>query len=686
MDSATLVDRPRREVANPGIIRIVTNHRQPQPVRARLRRHPDRLLYAAEERKVSKSEFTVADAHQYSYRSPVRWIISHLARYPLLPIVIVVTAVGEAGLYALTPVLVGRAFNLLSDALQPAELIMGGILAVTLLIIGQRVAHAVVALIYAYASEILAKRFERDARDELVRSLLGKSQTFHNRQQVGDIMARATGDVRQLSAMVQPGMSLIFQSFLNLAAPLAAIALLNGQLLLAPLLFTIAFVWALRRYTRELNPVAGASRMQYGVMNAHLAEAVSGIEVVKAYAQEEAERARFASNAGAFRDLFVREGEIRARYLPLLFFGIMYGAAFAHALLLYRQGTIPVGTIVAYMGLLAVLRFPTFISIWAFALVQMGVAGAQRILELILAETDLDENEGGVARQMQGAIRFEHVSFGYESGSPGDKETGSHDDPEQGKSTDPAIASSPSSIAHRPLSILHDISFEARPGETIAIVGQTGSGKSTLTKLVNRIYDPTAGRVLIDDIDARDWSLQSLRSQISTIEQDVFLFSRTIAENIAFGAPATTTRAQIEQAAKEAQAHEFIMRLPDGYDTVIGERGVTLSGGQRQRLAIARAFLTNPRILILDDSTSAIDSATEDQIQRAMRRILQGRTTLLITHRLSQIRWADRILVLRNGRLVAQGSHEELLRTSDAYRRIFARVADESPREVGTAS
>jgi ATP-binding cassette subfamily B protein len=221
--------------------------------------------------------------------------------------------------------------------------------------------------------------------------------------------------------------------------------------------------------------------------------------------------------------------------------------------------------------------------------------------------------------------------------------------------------------------MLKDLRFTARPGETIAIVGQTGAGKSTLTKLVNRTYDVTDGAVLIDGVDVRDWSLQSLRSQISTIEQDIFLFSRTIAENISFGATGNVTREGIEQAAREAQAHDFIMALPDGYDTVIGERGVTLSGGQRQRLAIARAFMTNPRILILDDSTSAIDSATEDQIQRAMRRILEGRTTLLITHRLSQIRWADRILVLRRGELVDQGTHEELLQRSDAYRHIFAR-------------
>ena len=209
-----------------------------------------------------------------------------------------------------------------------------------------------------------------------------------------------------------------------------------------------------------------------------------------------------------------------------------------------------------------------------------------------------------------------------------------------------------------------------QPGETIAIVGQTGSGKSTLTRLINRIFDADSGRVLVDGVDVRDWNLESLRSQMAIIEQDVFLFSRTLAENIAFGC-ADATQAEIEQAAREAQAHEFITSFQDGYETEVGERGVTLSGGQRQRIAIARAFLTDPRILILDDSTSAIDSATEDQIQRAMRRISRERTTFLITHRLSQIRWADRILVLRRGELVDQGTHEELMERSVDYRRIF---------------
>jgi ATP-binding cassette subfamily B protein len=217
------------------------------------------------------------------------------------------------------------------------------------------------------------------------------------------------------------------------------------------------------------------------------------------------------------------------------------------------------------------------------------------------------------------------------------------------------------------------VSFDLRAGQTLALVGQTGSGKSTVAKLLNRIYDVDGGRILIDGVDVRDWRLGNLRRQISIIEQDIFLFSRSIADNIAFGKPGAT-QAEIEAAARAAQAHDFISSFPEGYATVVGERGVTLSGGQRQRIALARAFLTDPAILILDDSTSAIDSATEDQIQRAIERASQGRTTILITHRLSQIRWADQIVVLRQGRVAAAGVHEELLAQSAAYREIFARL------------
>ena len=224
----------------------------------------------------------------------------------------------------------------------------------------------------------------------------------------------------------------------------------------------------------------------------------------------------------------------------------------------------------------------------------------------------------------------------------------------------------------RDIESLHRVNFQVDPGQIVALVGQTGAGKTSLVKLINRIYDVRGGRVLVDGVDVRNWQLAALRSQISIIEQDLFLFSRSVADNISFGAPGST-HLEIEAAARAAQAHDFIMAFKDGYETVIGERGVTLSGGQRQRLALARAFLTNPRILILDDSTSAIDSATEDQIQSAIIRASQGRTTFLITHRLSQIRWADVIVVLRRGRVVDVGDHEKLLQSSMEYRSIFTR-------------
>ena len=252
----------------------------------------------------------------------------------------------------------------------------------------------------------------------------------------------------------------------------------------------------------------------------------------------------------------------------------------------------------------------------------------------------LDQNRDGYSEDIGGRIEFENVSFGYSAEDAN----------------------------------LSDVSFRVEPGQTVAIVGQTGSGKSTVSKLVNRIYDVAGGRVLVDGVDVREWNLQALRSQISIIEQDVFLFSRSVAENIAFGKDEVDLDRIIESA-KAAQAHEFISDLQAGYDTIIGQRGMTLSGGQRQRLALARAFQTDPPILILDDSTSAIDSATEDKIQRAIWSAASGRTTLLITHRLSQIRWADHIVVLRKGRVVAQGTHEDLLRSSESYRHIFDRYA-----------
>ncbi len=588
----------------------------------------------------SRSEFSVTGAYAYNHASTTRWLLSHIWRYRIFAFVMLIAAVINSTGQAAIATLVGDAFTIVSRESPDLDRLR----TIVAMIFGLGLTFGIAQWTRNLTIEVLAQRLERESRNELYQSLLGKSQTFHDRQRIGDIMARATDDVRQMNFMLNPGINLVIGSSIFLVVPLIGIALLDPRLLVTPIIFIVLFLIALRNYNNRLAPVTTHSRDSFGKMSADLQEAISGIEVVKSSAQEAQEEQKFIRNATDFRDWFIRQGEIEARYLPLMMLSVAVTLGFLHAVFLYRWGAIEIGQIVGYVGMFSLLRFPTFISIFVFSLVQLGYASAERVVSLIKEESDLDENTRGYAVPMSGDIEFQNVSFGYHLENP----------------------------------VLKNVSFKVAAGQTVAIVGQTGSGKSTLTKLVNRIYDASEGRVLIDGVDVRDWSLDSLR-QISTIEQDIFLFSRTLAENIAFGMP-NASQEDIERAAKAAQAHDFIMNFESGYETKVGERGVTLSGGQRQRIALARAFLTNPSILILDDSTSAIDSATEDEIQKAIRKAQEGRTVLLITHRLSQIRWADLILVVKGGRIVAQGTHDDLLAKSMDYRRIFARYEVVSPQ------
>ena len=580
-----------------------------------------------------RAEFTLARRYTADRRGPVRWIWSHVTRHGWLVLMLLVGAIGNAALAAVVPILTGQAFNDMlavparTSVLLPLALILGG----------SQIVRGFLQFGRNFGAELLAQRMEREIREELYLSLLGKSMTFHNIQPVGDTMARATNDVREINFMFSPGLNLVIGSLTFLVMPLIFAPRYNPALLLTPILFAIAYFIALWQYLHSLTPVTDAVRNSFGVMNSRLAEALDGIETVKSASQEESEVKRFNLNASSFRNAFVRQGDLEARFLPNLLLGIALAGGLLHALLLFRQGLLDTGGVVAYFGLLMMLDFPTFASTFAYTQVSSGIAGSRRVLELMNRENDLDQNTVGTSKDVKGQIEFRGVGFAYLDKEP----------------------------------ILDDINFTVKPGQTVAIVGQTGAGKTSLVKLINRTYDASHGQVLVDGVNVRDWNLASLRQQISIIEQDIFLFSRSISENIAFGKP-EARRDEIEAAAKAAQAHEFILEFENGYDTIIGERGVTLSGGQRQRLALARAFLTDPRILVLDDSTSAIDSATEDLIQRAIANAAKGRTTLLITHRLSQIRWADLIIVLRKGRIAAIGNHDQLMQSSAAYRRIFS--------------
>jgi ATP-binding cassette subfamily B protein len=488
-----------------------------------------------------------------------------------------------------------------------------------------------------FGFEIIAQKIEKNVRQELYVNLLGKSMTFHNLQSVGDLMARATNDVREVNYMFSPGFNLVVGSLNFLFIPIFIGPTYHPALIITPAVFIVLYFLALWRYLKVLSPVTNQVRQSFGDLNSRLAEAIDGVEIVKGSAQEDSEIELFRSNAVAYRDASIRQGDIESRFLPMLLLGITMAAGLAQALLLLQQGAITIGDVISYFGTLSLLGFPTNTSLFAYSQISLGFAGAKRILQLMNTENKLDQNVLGYDKPIKGEITFENVSFGYN-----DEETS-----------------------------LDDINIKIHPGETIAIVGQTGAGKTTLVKMINRTFDVRSGAVKVDGVDVRDWYLEALRNQISIIEQDIFLFSRSIAENIAFGKPEATMD-EIIQAAKEAQAHEFIMTFEKGYETIIGERGATLSGGQRQRLALARAFLTSPHILILDDSTSAIDSETEDKIQQAIFRAAEGRTTLIITHRLSQIRWANQIVVMRKGKIAAIGTHEELMQSSPSYQRIFS--------------
>ncbi len=541
-------------------------------------------------------------------------------------------AIGNAVLAVVVPILTGDAFNAMLK--NPPETSVLLPLAITIGI--SQIIRGVLQLGRNFGAELMAQKMERDIRDELYLSLLGKSMTFHSLQPVGDTMARATNDVREVNYMFSPGVNLVVGSFMFILMPLFFAPRYHISLIATPLIFIIIYFIALARYLKQLSPITDDVRSSFGKMNTHLSESLDGVEIMKGAAQEVAEVDRFGINAREVRNAFVQQGDLEARYIAMLLLGMAYAGGLVHALILFRNGLINVGAVIGYFGMLQLLQFPTFTSTWAYSQISLGLSSARRILELINSETQLDQNASGRTSDMRGEIEFRGVSFSYPNGE----------------------------------SVLKDISFKVKPGQTVAIVGQTGAGKTSLAKLINRTYDISTGQVLVDGVDVREWNLASLREQISIIEQDIFLFSRSLSDNIAFGKPGAT-KDEIMAASIAAQAHDFILDFDQTYATTVGERGVMLSGGQRQRIALARAFLTDPRVLVLDDSTSAIDSETEDKIQRAISNASRGRTTFIITHRLSQIRWADLIIVLRKGQIVAMGAHDELMKTSEAYSRIF---------------
>ncbi len=582
------------------------------------------------------SEFRGKIDYRTSKRSPVWWVISHIKRYWHLFTITIIVQLIASYFQASIPRVIGQiAQNLITPNFSVSNFD-----SLVLQIVSLGVGAGLLLLVRSFTIEIVSQKMEQNTRDELYASLLGKSLTFHDKQQIGDLMSRVATDVRQLNFLVNPGFLLVFAAVVNLIIPFVLMYQINPLLAIVPLLYVIVFLVELRLYINKLTPVSFMMRKEMASMSSTLNESISGIQLVRGSAEEKSEKKKFLQDVERYTKYAIESGKIQARYRPLLWIGIFTAIGFFVGLIMVGNNMITPGQLIEFVLLFQLFRFPTFINIFALLFFTVGNASAKRILELINETTDIDDNPSGHKGLIKDSIVFDDVSFGY----------------------------------HSDKFVLKHISFTVEAGQTVALVGMTGSGKTSITKLLSRLYDPQEGTIYADDINLRDWSLESLRNQIAVVEQDIFLFSRSIKDNIVLGVP-NPTEEEIINAAKLAQAHEFIMKTEDGYDTIVGERGVMLSGGQRQRIAIARAILRNPSILILDDASSAIDSKTEDEIQKAISSVLKGRISFLITHRLAQIKKADLILVIDKGEIIAQGSHTTLMQVSEKYKSLFTTLA-----------
>ncbi|HLY94045.1 MAG TPA: ABC transporter ATP-binding protein [Gaiellaceae bacterium] len=480
---------------------------------------------------------------------------------------------------------------------------------------------------------------EMDMRGAMYAHLVRLSFGFYDRHQTGQLMSRATVDLQGVRFFLGYGLIFFFQNVLTVVSVTAVLFFFQWKLALIALAITPPLVVLAYRYSHVAHPTLRDVQQKLADVATVAEENIVGVHVVKAFAQEPAEEEKFRRRSELVFDQTLRANRQRATYVPLVSFVplLAQAAVLLVGARMVARGQLSPGSFSAVFLYLGMLVTPLrSLGMWV-GQAQRATASGERIFQVLDEPEEVaDPPSGHVQVPDTGRIRFEHVSFEYAPGRP----------------------------------VLEDVDLEIAAGRTIALIGHTGSGKTTLTSLVPRFYDATSGRVLVDGIDVRDYRLASLRQAVGVISQDPFLFSATVRENIAFGR-AELSDEEMESVARAAQAHEFIERLPQGYDTVIGERGITLSGGQRQRLAIARALAVDPRILILDDATASVDATTEAQIRIGLRAAMQNRTTLIIAHRLSTIALTDEIVVLDEGRVAARGTHIQLVDSSPVYREIY---------------
>jgi len=550
---------------------------------------------------------------------------------------LIVSIVLAAGSQAASIGLVRITQSVIDDAIRPQDERMLWIFVAVIATIGLVKALLMVGRRFISGRQALGVEF--DMRNALYAHLLRLSFGFYDRHQTGQLMSRATVDLQAVRFFLGYGLIFFFQHVLTIVGVTAIMFWTNWRLALVALAITPVIVALAYRYSKVSHPILRDVQQKMADVATVAEENIVGVHVVKSFAQEAQEQEKFQRRSDAVFQQSVLANRQRSIYVPTLSFVPLLAQA---AVLLVGgwmvvHGSLSVGEFFAFNLYVTMLIMPLrMLGMW-IGQSQRATASGERIFQILDEPEEIAEREGAVELPPgPGRIEFDAVSFGY--------------DPER--------------------LVLSGVDLAIAPDQNVAVIGHTGSGKTTLTALVPRFYDATEGRVLIDGIDVRDVTLASLRSQIAVISQDPFLFSTTVRENIAFGA-ASATDEEIESAARLAQAHEFIAKLPNGYDTVIGERGITLSGGQRQRIAIARAIVMNPRILILDDATASVDATTEARIRLGLREAMKGRTTLIVAHRLSTISLADEVVVLDHGRIAARGSQGELAESSPVYREIY---------------
>ena len=563
----------------------------------------------------------------------IRWFLSFLKKYRVRMIVGLILVFITALLVLINPQISGMIVDEVIEGQHYEKL---GIL--LLIMIGVTLVRSLLRFTFLMCFESSSQGLVYDMREEAYRKLMKEDFNFFNKNRTGDLMSRQTGDMDAVRHMVSHVIYFSFENILVFLMALVMIFSVNVKMALCMLIvlpFTLAVTLSQRRH---IKPAFDRVRDCFSSLNAFAQETIAGNRVVKAFAKEDYELEKFDRENDGYRDAQLNAASIWMKYIPMfevlsqcLTIILMIMGGF-----MVIDGEMTIGNMVTVNGYLWMLNSPLRQAGWIINDLQRFLTAIEKIYKVYTTEPDIKQPEHVVEkRKLKGSVTFDHVNY-Y-----------TNDD-----------------------IVLKDISFHVEPGQTVGIIGATGSGKSSLVNLICRFYDVNQGRVLVDDIDVRNLNLQTLRGNIGIAMQDVFLFSDTIEGNIAYGNPDCTFE-QVQAAAKIANADEFIREMPEGYDTIIGERGVGLSGGQKQRISLARAILKDPSIIILDDTTSAIDMETESLIQNELKKISDERTVFIIAHRISSIIHADQILVLDNGRLVERGTHEQLLAKKGYYSTVF---------------